>query len=662
MPVTGPYGSWRSPITADRLVEAVVGLGQPLIRGEEVVWNESRPTDAGLVVPVRRAPDGSVTDLVPAGFSARTLVHEYGGACTALTKKGLLFSNFSDQRVWFVALEPGGSPAAPVAVTPEPAAPQSLRYADLSVTPDGRTVVAVQEIHGRDGAVVNRIVAFPADGSDGPYVVAEGHDFYSAPRVSPDGTRLCWLSWDHPNMPWDGTTLVEAELLPGGGVGTTRAVAGGPEESISQPRWDPAGRLFYLSDRTGWWNLYADDGTGGESIFTPEAEMGGPDWAFGQRSYTFLTDGRPVVTWSAKAATTLAVLEDGSARPIATPWTSFGGLLGADASVLALAASPSESGVLVRIPVEPAGTAVRAAADGAEPEVLARSRSRAIEAEYISAPRAVEFPSSVGRKAHALYYPPVNPDFIGPEGELPPLIVKSHGGPTGAAGTALDPVIQYFTSRGLAVVDVDYGGSTGYGREYRQTLRGQWGVVDVDDCVNAALWLADQGEVDRNRLAIRGGSAGGYTTLAALAFRDVFAVGASHYGVADAGALARDTHKFESRYLDGLIGPWPEAEALYRERSPIHHTDGLSCPLILFQGLEDRVVPPDQAEMMAEALRAKGLPFAHLAFPGEQHGFRQAATITTVIQAEVAFYGRVLGFTPADPAPTLEIENAGALA
>ncbi|HVA44241.1 MAG TPA: S9 family peptidase [Acidimicrobiales bacterium] len=662
MPVTAPYGSWRSPITADRLVEAVVGLGQPLIRGEEVVWNESRPTEGGRVVPVRRAPDGSLTDLVPAGFSARTLVHEYGGACTALTKTGLLFSNFSDQRVWFVALTPDGGPAAPVTITPEPAAPQAERYADFSVTPDGRTVVAVQEIHSDDGVVLNRVVAFPADGSHGPQVAAEGHDFYSAPRVSPDGSRLCWLSWDHPNMPWDGTTLVEAQLLPGGGVGPNRRVAGGPEESISQPRWDPAGRLFYLSDRTGWWNLYADDGSDGEAIFTPEAEMGGPDWAFGQRSYTFLTDGRPVVTWSAKAATTLAVLENGRPRPIASPWTSFGGLLGTDAAVLVLAASPSESGVLVRIPVEPTAPAVRARADGAEPEVLARSRPRSIEAEYISVPRAVEFPSSGGRTAHALYYPPDNPDFTGPEGELPPLIVKSHGGPTGAAGTALDPVIQYFTSRGLAVVDVDYGGSTGYGREYRQTLRGQWGVVDVDDCVNAALWLADQGEVDRNRLAIRGGSAGGYTTLAALAFRDVFAVGASHYGVADAGALARDTHKFESRYLDGLIGPWPEAEALYRERSPIHHTDGLSCPLILFQGLEDRVVPPDQAEMMAEALRAKGLPFAHIAFPGEQHGFRQAATITTVIRAEVAFYGQVLGFTPADPAPTLEIENAGALA
>ena len=661
MPITAAYGSWRSPITADRLVEAVVGLSQPLIRGEEVVWNESRPTEGGRVVPVRRASDGSVTDLLPAGYSARTLVHEYGGACTALTNTGLFFSNFSDQRVWFVALAPDGEPEAPVAITPEPAAFQSERYADFSVTPDGLTVVAVQEIHGDDGVVVNRIVAFPADGSDRPGVVAEGHDFYSAPRVSPDGTRLCWLSWDHPNMPWDGTTLSEAARLPGGGVEPARTVAGGPEESISQPRWDPSGRLFYLSDRSGWWNLYADDGAGGEAISTPEAEMGGPDWAFGQRSYTFLTDGRPVITWSAKAATTLAVLEEGDPRPVVTPWTSFGGLIGSDTSVVALAASPSESGVLVRIPVEPATPGVSATARGGEPEVLARSRSRSIQAEYISVPRAVEFPSSGGRRAHALYYPPVNPDFTAPDAELPPLVVKSHGGPTGAAGTALDPVIQYFTSRGLAVVDVDYGGSSGYGRAYRRTLRGQWGVVDVDDCVNAALWLADQGEVDRNRLAIRGGSAGGYTTLAALAFRDVFAVGASHYGVADAAALARDTHKFESRYLDGLIGPWPQAEELYRERSPIHHTDGLNCPLILFQGLDDRVVPPDQAATMAEALRAKGLPFAHLAFPGEQHGFRQAATITTVIQAEMAFYGKVLGFTPADPAPALEIENADAL-
>jgi len=651
MPEIAPYGSWRSPITADRLVEAVVGLGQPLVRGDEVIWNEGRPTEAGRVVPVRRASDGSVSDLVPSGFSARTLVHEYGGACTALTQDGFFFSNFSDQRVWFVALAPGGDPAAPVAITPEPASPQAIRYADLNVTPDGRTIVAVQEVHGDDGVVTNRIVAFASDGSRSLGVVAEGHDFYSAPRVSPDGTRLCWLAWDHPNMPWDGTILSVAELSGTGAVGPVRIVAGGSEESISQPRWDPAGRLHFLSDRTGWWNLYADDGSGGEPIFTPEAEMGGPDWAFGQRSYTFLANGRPVVTWSDGAATTLAVLEGGRARPVDTPWTSFGGLIGTDASVVTLAASPSESAVLVRIAID----------GGSEREVLARSRPRSIEAEYVSVPRAVEFPSTDGRSAHAFYYPPVNPDFSGPDGQLPPLVVMSHGGPTGTAGTALDPVIQYLTSRGLAVVDVDYGGSTGYGRTYRQALQGQWGVMDVDDCVNAALWLAEQGEVDRHRLAIRGGSAGGYTTLAALAFRDVFAVGASHYGVADPAALARDTHKFESRYLDGLIGPWPDAEELYRERSPIHHTDGLNCPLILFQGLEDKVVPPDQAEMMAEALRAKGIPFAHLAFPGEQHGFRQAATITTVIQAEVAFYGRVLGFSPADPAPALEIENSDAL-
>ncbi|MHB1855239.1 MAG: S9 family peptidase [Acidimicrobiales bacterium] len=652
MPVTAPYGSWRSPITADRLVEAVVRLGQPHIRGAQVVWNEGRPSEAGRVVPVRRGADGSVVDVVPDGFSARTLVHEYGGACTALTRTGLFFSNFSDQRVWFTPMAPGAEPGTPVAVTPEPASPRAIRYADLAVTPDGSTVMAVQETHGEDGVVTNSISAFAADGSRSIGVLAEGQDFYSAPRISPDGDQLAWLSWDHPNMPWDGTTLWVADLRGGGAVGPARVVAGGRQESISQPRWSPDGRLHYLSDRTGWWNLYADDGTEGEAIFIREAEMGGPDWIFGQSSYAFLTDGRPVVTWSDGAAITMAVLEDGTARPLPTRWTSFGSLVGTDGAVLALAASPSESAVLVRVPTDGAG----------EPEVLARSRSgQDIDAGYVSAPRAVEFPSTGGRLAHALYYPPVNPDFAAPEGELPPLVIMSHGGPTAAAGTSLDPETQYFTSRGLAVVDVDYGGSTGYGRAYRQALQGQWGVMDVDDCVNAALWLADQGEVDRDRLAIRGGSAGGYTTLAALAFRDVFAVGASHYGVADPAALARDTHKFESRYLDGLIGPWPEAEEVYRERSPIHHTDGLNCPLILFQGLEDKVVPPDQAEMMAEALRAKGIPFAYLAFPGEQHGFRQAETITTVIRAEVAFYGQVLGFTPADPAPELEIENAHAL-
>lgn len=652
MSPTAPYGSWRSPLTSDWLVDTVVHLDYPMARGDEVFWTESRPAEGGRQVPVRRRADGTVADLVPEAFSARTLVHEYGGACTALTGTHLLFSNFSDQRVWRVACPPGSPPAPPEPVTPEPPEAQSHRYADFSVDPAGGLVYAVRERHEPPGGasnVVNELVVLPVDGGEEPEIIASGHDFFSAPRVSPDGRHLAWICWDHPRMPWDGTTLQLADLDHRGRPGPARVVAGGPEESVTQPRWSPDGRLHYLSDRSGWWNLYADG-----PVFVRDAEMGGPDWVFGQSSYTFLPDGRLVVTWWEDGTTHLGVLAPATGaepRRIETAWNTFGGLEGTGKGLLAVVASPAESAVLALIDL-----------DSGQVETLARSRQRSLDPAYVSIPANLAFPTTGGRVGHALFYPAANPDFTGPEGELPPLVVMSHGGPTGAASSAFNPTIQYFTSRGLAVVDVNYGGSTGYGREYRRQLEGQWGIVDVDDCVNAALWLADQGKVDGRRLAIRGGSAGGYTTLAALAFRNVFAVGASHFGVADAGALARDTHKFESHYLDGLIGPWPEAEDVYRARSPIFHTDGLSCPTILFQGLEDRVVPPDQAEKMAGALRDKGLPFAHMAFEGEQHGFRKAATIRTVIEAEMHFYGRVLGFTPADPAPDVKIENADALA
>lgn len=664
MPTVAPFGAWPSPVTSDWLVDAVVTLGQPLAQGESIVWTEARPSEAGRVVPVLRTPDGRLTDLVPEGWSARTLVHEYGGACTVLGRDGLVFSNFTDQRVWRVGWPDDGEPQPPQPITPEPPEPRSYRYADYCLHPDGALLYAVRERHDgpADNPVVNELVVMPLDGSGPPEVVASGRDFFSAPRPSPDGRTLAWLSWDHPRMPWDGTVLNVAELRDGR-PGPVRVVAGGPDESISQPRWSPSGTLHYLSDRSGWWNLYADDGSAQRPVARQNAEMGGPDWVFGQCTYIFLQDGRPLVAWREDGATRLHLLSnDGEQTTFDLPWTTFTGLAPCPDGFLAVAASPSESAVLVRVGVgADIGSGGVAVVPPGRVEVLARSRARSVDPAYVSVPRAVEFPTTGGRRAHALFYAPTNTDFTGPPSELPPLVVISHGGPTAATTSAFDPVIQYFTSRGLAVADVDYGGSTGYGRDYRRQLNGQWGVIDVDDCVNAALWLAAQGEVDRDRLAIRGRSAGGYTTLAALTFRDVFSVGASHYGVADVAALARDTHKFESRYLDTMIGPWPAAEALYTERSPIHHTDRLSCPIILFQGLEDRVVPPDQAEMMAAALRAKGLPFAHLVFEGEQHGFRKADTITAVMEAEVWFYGRVLGFTPADPPPSISIENESAL-
>ena len=624
-------------------MEKVVRLGQVRPDGDDVYWNEGRPADGGRQVIVRRAPDGTHTDVVPEGYSARTLVHEYGGLSYAVAGGVVWFANLSDQRVYRV--EPGHEP---VPITAEPPEPGAFRYADLALSPDGTALAAVRERH-LGGEPVNDVVLLAADGSTEPRVIAHGHDFFAAPRISPDGRSIAWLSWDHPNMPLDGTELWVAPLA----VGAARKVAGGPSESVTQPRWSPGGVLHFVSDRTGWWNLYADHAavSGGVAIAPMEAELSGPDWVFGQSSYCFLPDGAIVAVWAERGLDHLGVISSGAVREIEQPFTTFGSMQPSGHGIVALTGSPTQGPTVVRISLP----------DGAVEE-LKRDRERMPEPGYLSVPRPVEFPTQGGRTAHALHYPPTNADYVGAADDRPPLMVIRHGGPTSATDAVLNLGVQYWTSRGFAVADVNYGGSTGYGREYRDRLRGEWGIVDVEDCVAAARWLAEQGLADARRLVIRGGSAGGYTTLAALTFHPgVFAAGASHYGVADLEALATDTHKFESRYLDGLVGPYPERRDLYVARSPIHHADRLSCPLILFQGLEDRVVPPAQAEQMVEALGAKGLPFSYLAFEGEQHGFRQAETIVAVAQAELSFYGRVLGFTPGDDLPPLPIENEDAL-
>lgn len=601
--IAAPYGSWPSPITADTLVEQVVSLSDVRVGGDgSVWWSEGRPSEAGRVVVVR---DG--VDVLPPPFSARSRVHEYGGASYAVLDGELWFTNFADQRLYR-----DGTP-----VTPEGGG----RHAD------GQSTIWVRERH-TGGDVVNDLVDIATGAT-----VAEGRDFYAAPRLSPNGRRLAYLCWDHPNMPWDGTELwVDGEK-----------VAGGPDESISQPRWSPEGRLHWVSDRTGWWNLYRD----GEPLAPMEAEFSGPDWVFGQSTYTFLPDGRLVAVWTEDGLARLGVVEGGRVQPVDTPFTVISSLQArGDHEVVAIAASG-------RIP--PAVVAIDV--DLHTHRVIRSSRGTTVPDGAISEARPVEFPTEGGRTAHAFYYPPRLAGYEGRPGERPPLIVRSHGGPTSAASPALNVGIQFWTSRGFAVVDVDYGGSTGYGREYRRRLDGAWGIVDLDDCVNAARHLAATGEVDPDRMVVTGGSAGGYTTLCALTFRDAFAAGASHYGVSDLATLATDTHKFESRYLDRLIGRYPEDEAVYRARSPIHHADGITAPVILLQGLEDAVVPPTQAEVLVAALRRNGTPFAYLAFPGEQHGFRQAATIKRAAEAELWFYGQVLGFTPADPIEPVPMEN-----
>jgi dipeptidyl aminopeptidase/acylaminoacyl peptidase len=593
------------------VARAGVRLGEPAL-GEDgsAWWIERRPLEGGRTVIVR---DGE--EVTPLEFNVRTRVHEYGGGAWLLDGETVFFSHWDDQRLY--RLDPGGSPFP---ITPE----GPYRYADGRVLPDGSAIVCVRETHG-DGEPVNEVVRIPANGGGAPEPIGSGRDFYASPRPSPDGRALCWLCWDHPNMPWDGCELWVGE----------RRVAGGPDESIWQPDWSPAGELHWVSDRTGWWNLYSEAG----QLTDERAELGMPQWQFGGATYAFLDDGSIACIRVERAVARLHLLRGGRLEDVGLPYTSFGYpcVRARGERLIFVAASPEQEQAVVTWSEAEGATELRRASD--EP----------LDPALVSIPRAIEFESAGGRTAHAFYYPPSNPNFEGPEDERAPLIVQIHGGPTAHAEPELDPAVLYWTSRGVGVVDVNYGGSTGFGRDYRNLLRGAWGIVDVEDCIAAARHLAAEDEVDGRRLAIHGGSAGGYTTLCALAFHpDAFAAGASYYGVADAATLARDTHKFESRYLDRLIGPWPEAEELYRERSPIHFADRIRAPVLLLQGLEDEVVPPAQTEEMAAALRRSGVPHAVLMFEGEQHGFRRAETIIRSLEAELSFYGQVFRFQPAD--------------
>ena len=636
-----PYGSWKSPITSDLVASGSITLGQVVLDGQDVYWTEMRPAEGGRNVIVKRTPDGRVADLTPAPFNARTLVHEYGGGAFTVSRGVVFFSNFDDQRLY--RQEPGQEPRTFTSAA-------EFRYADGVVDSARGRMICVQEDHTGSGEAVNSLVALPLHGGQSSSVLVAGADFYSSPRLSPDGRTLAWLSWDHPNMPWDGTELWIAGVDSDGSLGQPSLVAGGKKESIFQPEWSPDNVLYFVSDRTGWWNLYRRRDGVIEPLVQMDAEFGRPQWVFASGTYGFESAQRMVCAYQQNGSWSLATLDTASGKlePVNTGYTAMGrgDLKVAHGKAFFIAGSPTEPMSLLQLDL----------ASGAI-QVLRSSGDLEVDSGYLSVPEAVQFPTEDGMMAHGIYYPPHNRDYAASSQERPPLLVKSHGGPTDAASTALDLKIQYWTSRGFAVLDVNYGGSTGYGREYRERLKGRWGIVDVDDCVNGARYLVQRGLADGDRLAIDGGSAGGYTTLAALTFRDVFKAGASLYGVSDLEALAKDTHKFESRYLDGLIGPYPERRDLYLERSPIHHTQQLSCPLILFQGLDDKIVPPDQAEAMFEAVRAKGLPTAYLAFPGEQHGFRRAENIKRVLEAELYFYSKVFGFQLADPIEPVSIEN-----
>jgi dipeptidyl aminopeptidase/acylaminoacyl peptidase len=634
------YGSWKSPITSDLIVAETIGVGGTDLIDGDIYWQELRPKEDGRLVVVRRSSDGKITELTPQPFNARTRVHEYGGHAYTAATGALFFSNFSDQRLY--RLDQDGAPRP---ITPE----ADFRYADYVVDPQHRFLYCVREDHTESGEAVNTLVKVKTGGDEhGGEVIVSGNNFYSSPRLNPEGSKLAWLTWNHPNMPWDGTELWVGDVEADGSITNNQRVAGGADESIFQPEWSPDGLLYFISDRSNWWNLYRWVAGNIEALCPMEAEFGLPQWVFGMSTYAFESPKQIICTYTQRGLSHLASLDTETLEleEIETQYANISGVKAAPGQVLFLAGSPTQKMAVVRLDLQ----------EGRE-EVLRRSSEGKIDLGYTSIPHEVEIPTEGGQVAYGFFYPPYNMDFMGPEGEKPLLLVMSHGGPTGATTPVYDSEIQYFTSRGIAVLDVNYGGSTGYGREYRQRLNGQWGVVDVDDCTNGALYLAERGDVDENRLMITGGSAGGYTTLCALTFRNVFKAGASHYGIGDLETFAGDTHKFESRYLDNLVGPYPEQGELYRERSAINYTDQLQCPMILFQGSEDKIVPPNQSQKMYEAVKAKGLPVAYLEFEGEQHGFRKAENIKRALDGELYFYSKVFGFKLAEPIEPVPIDN-----
>jgi dipeptidyl aminopeptidase/acylaminoacyl peptidase len=638
-----PFGSWPSSISSD-LVAGGAGryLGLSDASYGRVRWTEIRTGEAGRTVACELRPDGQVVDLTPAGTNARSRVHEYGGGAVWFHGATTFYSDFDDSRLYRV--DAPGAAARPI--TPEPPEPHGLRYADGRVTPDGAAIFSVRERHD-GGTVHDEVVSLPADGSGAPQIIVTGRDFYMAPRLSPDGRRLAWLAWDHPNMPWDGTELWVAEL-DGTSVREPRLVAGGPGESVIDPQWSPDGVLHWSSDRTGWWNLYRD----GEPLTAlDDAEIGFPAWLFGMSSYVFLSDGRIACVVTRAAVQDLHLLDpsSGTLESAGLAWTSYSAsaLSSGGGRVLFAAASPVTPMTLVSYDPETG-----------EETVLRRSLDLDLDPASISVPTPIEFPVGDGATAHAFYYPPANADFEGPADDLPPLRVICHGGPTSHTTPAFGLETQFFTQRGIGVVDVNYRGSTGFGRGYRRLLYGRWGEIDWQDCVSAAHFLSERGDVDVDRTWVEGGSAGGYVVLCALVFDPTaFGAGVSYFGVADAEALALDTHKFESHYLDSLIGPYPERADVYRARSPVHFVERLERPLLLLQGLDDKVVPPAQAEAMVEVLERKGIPYAYLAFEGEGHGFRKRENLRRSLEATLSFIGQVFGFTAADELEPLAIAH-----
>jgi dipeptidyl aminopeptidase/acylaminoacyl peptidase len=623
------YGTWQSPLTAQTIAAGSKSLSSPCVVGGQAYWLESVPTEGGRVALART--DSNVL-LTVAPFNVRSRVHEYGGGAYLVGEdSAVYFSNFSDNQVY---AQHGD--AAPQALTTD----SQVRHADFELDPTRGRLIAVQEDHriaGREA--INQLVALPLDAGGDIAVLASGHDFYAAPRLSPSGRQLAWLCWNHPHMPWNSSELWLADIAANGTLMQPRKIAGGVDESVCQPTWSPAGDLYAVSDRSGWWNLYRVAGDALHAICPMNAEFAQPHWSFGASMFGFSGEHFLMATYIENAISKLICIDlrDGTRHPVETAFTDIHAVSVGNGFLVALAASPTTPRQIVRIDLATGQTTT-----------LANSTDAPVDTGCIAAARTITYETAGARQAHAFFYPPKNAAFMAPAGELPPLIVTSHGGPTGMAGNGLKLGIQYWTSRGFAVLDVNYGGSSGFGRAYMESLRGQWGIVDVDDCIAGAEYVAHLGWVDQDRMAIRGGSASGFTTLCALAFHDTFKAGASHYGVSDLAALDVDTHKFESRYTRYLVAPPEQRDAVYAQRSPMLHADKLNCPMIFFQGLDDKVVPPAQSQAMVQALQQRGIPVAYVPFEGEGHGFRRMENIRRSLEAELYFYGRVFGFAPAD--------------
>ena len=645
MPVKkiAPYGSWKSPITSELIVSDATTFGDLSISNEGIFWQEMRPTEGGRCTIMCQMSDESTHEIIPKSHNARTRVHEYGGGSYLVHEEEVYFSSFTDQQIHRINLA-GGNPTQ---ITNEPL----LRFADGVMDAERQQIIYVGENHDSNDEPINCIVSVDLQDDGAVTILASGADFYASPVISPDGRKLAWVQWNHPSMPWDSTELYVADLKHSG-LNNPQKIAG-DGESVCQPLWSPRGILYYISDLSGWWNLYKHEGKQSHNLTPINAEFTQAQWGLGVRFYDFITDDQIICAYNRVGVWKVALLD-----PVSCDFSDINldinitdihrsGLKARYGKALFAAGSPDNSYSLFTY--EPKANK--------KLKVVQVSTKNDVEPIHFSKPLAVKYSTTGNQECHAFYYPPVNENYKAPKSTKPPLIILSHGGPTGSTSNTLNLGVQYWTSRGFAILDVNYRGSTGYGTKYRKALNGNWGISDVDDCVNGGNYLVSEGLVDPQRIAIRGGSAGGFTTLACLTFTDFFAAGASYYGVSDLTTLAEETHKFESRYLDSMIGKYPEERQKYLDRSPINHTENLSCPVILFQGLDDKIVLPNQSQKMYASLKTKGIPVSYLEFEGEQHGFRKSENIQRTLEAEFYFYSHVFGFNPFDPISPVEIYN-----